>query len=70
MIFPPDGWVFELIHRCRTVAFREGMFGCLAIYGSRLWAVGLRGEMSPANVRTSQWHLIDPRCHEVSLLHV
>lgn len=69
VIFPPVGCLFELIHRCRTVAFREGLFDCLAVSGGSMWAVGVRGELSPVHASPSQWQMIDLRCHEVSLLH-
>ncbi len=42
VIFPPCGFVFELVYRCRGVPFLEGNFRQIAFIDGEAWAVGFR----------------------------
>jgi hypothetical protein len=51
VVFPPCGFVFELVYRCRGVPFLEGSFGQIAFIDGEAWAVGFRsggGDREPA----------------------
>lgn len=68
LILPPEGYVFELIHRCRGVPFREGVFRQLLIMPGAFWAVGF-GFTKPETL--AHWRPIQTESvGEIALRHV